>query len=81
MALFLYYHFWPITVYSGIRSIRFSPVAKKLFVVTAVSVVSVIFLARHFKRRRGKKKGKILPWEPEHLILEYTKRAASDKGM
>lgn len=61
--------------------IRFSPVAKKLFVVTAVSVVSVIFLARHFKRRRGKKKGKILPWEPEHLILEYTKRAASDKGM
>ncbi|KAK2499151.1 hypothetical protein MC885_003378 [Smutsia gigantea] len=61
-------------------SIKFSPVAKKLFVVTAVSAVSVIFLAHHFKRRRGKKKGKILPWEPEHLILEYTKRAASDKG-
>uniref|UniRef100_A0A8C2P0D6 Mitoguardin 1 n=1 Tax=Capra hircus TaxID=9925 RepID=A0A8C2P0D6_CAPHI len=61
--------------------IKFSPVAKKLFMVTAVSAVSVIFLAHHFKRRRGKKKGKILPWEPEHLILEYTKRAASDKGI
>ncbi|XP_060159986.1 mitoguardin 1 isoform X6 [Globicephala melas] len=70
----------PLSWYYSLCQIRFSPVAKKLFVVTAVSVVSVIFLARHFKRRRGKKKGKILPWEPEHLILEYTKRAASDKG-
>uniref|UniRef100_A0ABI7XFM5 Mitoguardin 1 n=2 Tax=Felinae TaxID=338152 RepID=A0ABI7XFM5_FELCA len=70
----------PLSWYYSLSQIRFSPVAKKLFVVTAVSAVSVIFLARHFKRRRGKKKGKILPWEPEHLILEYTKRAASDKG-
>ncbi|XP_068396260.1 mitoguardin 1 isoform X3 [Eschrichtius robustus] len=70
----------PLSWYYSLCQIKFSPVAKKLFVVTAVSVVSVIFLARHFKRRRGKKKGKILPWEPEHLILEYTKRAASDKG-
>nr|XP_058931307.1 mitoguardin 1 isoform X3 [Kogia breviceps] len=70
----------PLSWYYSLSQIKFSPVAKKLFVVTAVSVVSVIFLARHFKRRRGKKKGKILPWEPEHLILEYTKRAASDKG-
>ncbi|XP_054940487.1 mitoguardin 1 isoform X2 [Physeter macrocephalus] len=70
----------PLSWYYSLSQIRFSPVAKKLFVVTAVSVVSVIFLAHHFKRRRGKKKEKILPWEPEHLILEYTKRAASDKG-
>ncbi|XP_074191075.1 mitoguardin 1 isoform X3 [Rhinolophus sinicus] len=70
----------PLSWYYSLSQIRFSPVAKKLFVVTAVSAVSVIFLAHHFKRRRGKKKGKILPWEPEHLILEYTKRAASDKG-
>ncbi|XP_040326639.1 mitoguardin 1 isoform X3 [Herpailurus yagouaroundi] len=70
----------PLSWYYSLSQIRFSPVAKKLFVVTAVSAVSVIFLARHFKRGRGKKKGKILPWEPEHLILEYTKRAASDKG-
>ncbi|KAM7097485.1 mitoguardin 1 isoform 3-T5 [Molossus nigricans] len=70
----------PLSWYSSLSQIRFSPVAKKLFVVTAVTAVSVIFLAHHFKRRRGKKKEKILPWEPEHLILEYTKRAASDKG-
>ncbi|XP_029330991.1 mitoguardin 1 isoform X2 [Mus caroli] len=48
--------------------------------VTAVSAVSVIFLAHHFKRRRGKQKGKVLPWEPEHLLLEHTRRAASEKG-
>nr|XP_035969297.1 mitoguardin 1 isoform X2 [Halichoerus grypus] len=70
----------PLSWYYSLFQIKFSPVAKKLFVVTAVSAVSVIFLAHHFKRRRGKKKGKILPWEPEHLVLEYTKRAASDKG-
>ncbi|XP_037682794.1 mitoguardin 1 isoform X1 [Choloepus didactylus] len=70
----------PLVWYYSLFQIKFSPGVKKLFVVTAVSAVSVIFLAHHFKRRRGKKKGKILPWEPEHLILEYTKRAASDKG-
>ncbi|XP_059545122.1 mitoguardin 1 isoform X3 [Myotis daubentonii] len=70
----------PLSWYYSLCQIRFSPVAKKLIVVTAVTAVSVIFLAHHFKRRRGKKKGKILPWEPEHLILEYTKRAASEKG-
>ncbi|XP_064228601.1 mitoguardin 1 isoform X2 [Aotus nancymaae] len=70
----------PLSWYYSLSQIRFSPVAKKLLVVTAVSAISVIFLAHHFKRKRGKKKGKILPWEPEHLILEHTKRAASDKG-
>ncbi|XP_014442346.2 mitoguardin 1 isoform X2 [Tupaia chinensis] len=70
----------PLSWYSSLSQIKFSPVAKKLLVITAVSTISVIFLAHHFKRRRGKKKGKILPWEPEHLILEYAKRAASDKG-
>ncbi|XP_007944682.1 mitoguardin 1 [Orycteropus afer afer] len=70
----------PLSWYYSLSQIKFSPGIKKLFVVTAVSAISVIFLAHHFKRKRGKKKGKTLPWEPEHLILEYTKRAASDKG-
>uniref|UniRef100_A0A8C2M4W9 Mitoguardin 1 n=1 Tax=Cricetulus griseus TaxID=10029 RepID=A0A8C2M4W9_CRIGR len=70
----------PVSWYYALSQIKFSPVAKKLFVVTAVSAISVIFFAHHFKRRRGKKKGKILPWEPENLILEHTRRAASDKG-
>ncbi|XP_028610140.1 mitoguardin 1 isoform X3 [Grammomys surdaster] len=70
----------PVSWYYSLSQIKFSPVAKKLFMVTAVSAVSVIFLAHHFKRRQGKQKGKALPWEPEHLLLEHTRRAASDKG-
>ncbi|XP_045147671.1 mitoguardin 1 [Echinops telfairi] len=70
----------PLSWYYSLCQIKFSPGIKKLFVVTAVSAVSVIFLAHHLKRRRGKKKGQTLPWEPEHLVLEYTKRTASDKG-
>lgn len=70
----------PVSWYYSLSQIKFSPVAKKLFMVTAVSAVSVIFLAHHFKRRRGKQKGKVLPWEPEHLLLEHTRRAASEKG-
>ncbi|XP_043376756.1 mitoguardin 1 isoform X3 [Chelonia mydas] len=60
--------------------VKLSPGLKKLFVVTAVSAVSVIFLARHFKRKRGKKNTKVSPWEPGHLVLECTKTAASEKG-
>lgn len=60
--------------------IKLSPGLKKLFTVTAVSAISVIFLAHHFKRRRGKKNKKVPPWEPTHLILECTKAAASEKG-
>lgn len=60
--------------------IKLSPGLKKLFTVTAVSAISVIFLAHHFKRRRGKKNKKVPPWEPAHLVLECTKAAASEKG-
>ncbi|GAB1288246.1 Mitoguardin 1 [Apodemus speciosus] len=70
----------PVSWYHSLSQIKLSPVAKKLFLVTAVSAVSVIFLAHHFKRRRGKQKGSQLPWGPEHLLLEHTRRAASDKG-
>ncbi|XP_074817598.1 mitoguardin 1 isoform X2 [Natator depressus] len=60
--------------------VKLSPGLKKLFVVTAVSAVSVIFLAHHFKRKRGKKNTKVSPWEPGHLVLKCTKTAASEKG-
>lgn len=72
--------FFVVVFLNYLFQIKFSPVAKKLFLVTAVSAVSVIFLARHFKRRQRKQKGRERPWEPEHLLLEHTRRAASDKG-
>lgn len=54
---------------------------KKLIAVTAVSAISVLFLAHHFKRKRGKKNRKTSPWEPGHIVLEYAKTASSEKGM
>ncbi|XP_031824708.1 mitoguardin 1 isoform X2 [Sarcophilus harrisii] len=70
----------PLAWCRSLIQIRFSPGVKKLFAVTAVSAVSILFLAHHFKRRRGKKKRKGLPWEPGHLALECAKTAASEKG-
>ncbi|XP_072506014.1 mitoguardin 1 isoform X2 [Notamacropus eugenii] len=70
----------PLSWYYSLIQIKFSPGVKKLFAVTAVSAVSVLFLAHHFKRRRGKKKRKGLPWEPGHLALECAKTAVSEKG-
>nr|XP_020824191.1 mitoguardin 1 isoform X2 [Phascolarctos cinereus] len=70
----------PLSWYYSLIQIKFSPGVKKLFAVTAVSAVSVLFLAHHFKRRRGKNKRKGFPWEPGHLALECAKTAASEKG-
>ncbi|XP_009580512.1 PREDICTED: protein FAM73A-like, partial [Fulmarus glacialis] len=70
----------PLSWYYSLNQIKLSPGLKKLFTVTAVSAISVIFLAHHFKRRRGKKNKKVPPWEPSHLVLECTKAAASEKG-
>uniref|UniRef100_A0A8C3T0D7 MIGA1 protein n=3 Tax=Chelydra serpentina TaxID=8475 RepID=A0A8C3T0D7_CHESE len=71
---------FPLSWYYSVIQVKLSPGLKKLFVVTAVSAVSVIFLAHHFKRKRGKKNTEVLPWEPGHLVLECTKTAASEKG-
>nr|XP_006129638.1 mitoguardin 1 [Pelodiscus sinensis]XP_006129639.1 mitoguardin 1 [Pelodiscus sinensis] len=71
---------FPLSWYYSVIQIKLSPGLKKLFAVTAVSAVSIIFLAHHFKRRRGKKNTKASPWEPDHLVLECTKTAASEKG-
>ncbi|XP_032856623.2 mitoguardin 1 isoform X4 [Tyto alba] len=70
----------PLSWYYSLNQVKLSPGLKKLFTVTAVSAISVIFLAHHFKRRRGKKSNKVPPWEPSHLVLECTKAAASEKG-
>nr|XP_003223125.1 PREDICTED: mitoguardin-1 [Anolis carolinensis] len=70
----------PLSWYYSLTQIKISPGLKKLFVVTAVSAVSVLFLAHHFKRKRGKKSRKVSPWEPSHLVLDHMKTSSSDKG-
>ncbi|XP_053325260.1 mitoguardin 1 isoform X2 [Spea bombifrons] len=69
------------TFYNSVAQLKSSPSLKKMVAITALGAVSLIFLARHFKRRRGKKKSKGPPaWEPGRLLLESTKKAASEKG-
>uniref|UniRef100_A0A8C9FPP0 Mitoguardin 1 n=1 Tax=Pavo cristatus TaxID=9049 RepID=A0A8C9FPP0_PAVCR len=70
----------PVSWYHSLTQIKLSPGLKKLFTVTAVSAISVIFLAHHFKRKRGRKNKQVSQWEPGHLLLECTKAAASEKG-
>ncbi|XP_030631363.1 mitoguardin 1 [Chanos chanos] len=54
----------PLSVYYSLPPVSLSTGTKKLFAATAFGAVSLIFLARHFRRRKGKKKTQ-LPWEPE----------------
>ncbi|MGH0152984.1 UNVERIFIED_CONTAM: hypothetical protein FKN15_059547 [Acipenser sinensis] len=61
-------------------TVKFTPSVKKLFAVTAFSAVSLIFLARHFKRRKGKtNKNATSPWEQEQFVPEFLRTAPSEK--
>ncbi|XP_075471868.1 mitoguardin 1 isoform X2 [Ascaphus truei] len=72
---------FPLSFYNPFTQLKSSsPGLRKLFAVTAVSAISLLFLAHHFKRRRGKKKNKIPSWEPGHLVLDCNKNSASEKG-
>ncbi|XP_078249135.1 mitoguardin 1 isoform X3 [Pogona vitticeps] len=70
---------FPLSWYYSLIKVKISPGLKKLFVVTAVGAISVLFLAHQFKRKRGKKSRKLSPWEPSHLVLDHMKTSASEK--
>ncbi|XP_059420029.1 mitoguardin 1 [Carassius carassius] len=46
----------PLSVYSSLPQVSLSTSTKKLFAATAFGAVSLIYLARRFRRRKGKKK-------------------------
>ncbi|XP_041126640.1 mitoguardin 1-like [Polyodon spathula] len=70
----------PLSLYNAFPQVRFSPSVKKLFAVTAFSAVSLIFLARHFKRRKGKtNKNATSPWEQEQFVPEFLRTAPLEK--
>lgn len=70
----------PLSLYNSLPQVKFTPSVKKLFAVTAFSAVSLIFLARHFKRRKGKtNKNATSPWEQEQFVPEFLRTAASEK--
>ncbi|XP_076004480.1 mitoguardin 1 [Genypterus blacodes] len=46
----------PLSVYSSLPQVSISTGTKKLLAATTFGAVSLLFLARHFRRRKGKKK-------------------------
>ncbi|KAG8132567.1 hypothetical protein E2320_010408, partial [Naja naja] len=70
----------PLSWYNSLIQVKISPGLKKLFAITAVSAITVLFLAHHFKRKRGKKTRKVSPWESDHLMFDYAKASGSEKN-
>ncbi|XP_073500033.1 mitoguardin 1 isoform X2 [Phyllobates terribilis] len=75
---------FPLSLYNSLTQftllLKSSPGLKTIFAVTAVGTVSIIFLARRIKRRRGKIKSPNSSWEPDNLLLDSTRHAALEKG-
>ncbi|TMS09402.1 Mitoguardin 1 [Larimichthys crocea] len=53
----------PLSVYSSLAQVSVSTGTKKLVAATALGAVSLLFLARRFQRRKGKKKALSPQWE------------------
>ncbi|XP_013765260.1 mitoguardin 1 [Pundamilia nyererei] len=66
----------PLSVYSSLTQVSVSTDTKKLVVATAFGAVSLLFLARRFQRRKGRKK--VHPQHWEQAGLEFHPPAAGE---
>ncbi|XP_063317785.1 mitoguardin 1 [Pelmatolapia mariae] len=66
----------PLSVYSSLTQVSVSTDTKKLVVATAFGAVSLLFLARRFQRRKGRKK--VQPQHWEQAGLEFHPPAAGE---
>uniref|UniRef100_A0A8C5FM09 Mitoguardin 1 n=1 Tax=Gadus morhua TaxID=8049 RepID=A0A8C5FM09_GADMO len=53
----------PLSVYNSLAQVHLSTGTKKLVAATALGAVSLLFLARHFQRRKRHKKSQSQQWE------------------
>ncbi|XP_056452147.1 mitoguardin 1-like [Gadus chalcogrammus] len=66
----------PLSVYSSLAQVHLSTGTKKLVAATALGAASLLFLARHFQRRKRHKKSQSQQWEqasfqfPPPLLVE-----------
>eukprot|EP00079_Xenopus_tropicalis_P023607 XP_012816054.1 PREDICTED: mitoguardin-1 isoform X1 [Xenopus tropicalis] len=70
---------FPLSLYNSFTQLKPTPGLKKIIAVAAISGVSLIFLARHLKRKRGKKKSNMPQIEPGQFILQCSRHFA-EKG-
>ncbi|KAG7259883.1 hypothetical protein CRUP_038008 [Coryphaenoides rupestris] len=53
----------PLSFYNSLAQVSLSTATKKLVAATALGAVSLLLLARHFQRRKGRKRAQSLQWE------------------
>ncbi|XP_071377020.1 mitoguardin 1 [Centroberyx affinis] len=67
----------PLSVYNSLAQVSLSTSTKKLVAATAFGAVSLLFLARHFQRRKGRKKALSPQWE--QAGFEFLSPVSPDK--
>ncbi|XP_040000340.1 mitoguardin 1 isoform X2 [Xiphias gladius] len=68
----------PLSIYSSLAQVSVSTGTKKLVAATAFGAVSVLFLARRFQRRKGRKKAQSPQWEQAGFELFSPASAEND---
>ncbi|XP_070700821.1 mitoguardin 1 [Pempheris klunzingeri] len=68
----------PLSVYSSLAQVSVSTGTKKLVAATAFGAVSLLFLARRFQRRKGRKKALSPQWEQAGFELFAPASAEND---
>uniref|UniRef100_A0A668AQD0 Mitoguardin 1 n=1 Tax=Myripristis murdjan TaxID=586833 RepID=A0A668AQD0_9TELE len=61
----------PLSVYNSLTQVSVSTGTKKLVAATAFGAVSLLYLARRFQRRKGRKKGRSPQWEPAGFDVRH----------
>lgn len=68
----------PLSFYSSLAQVSVSTGTKKLVAATAFGAVSLLFLARRFRRRKGKKRTHSPQWEQANFEFFSTATAEND---
>ncbi|XP_056149028.1 mitoguardin 1 [Lampris incognitus] len=67
----------PLSVYNSLTQVSLSTGTKKLVAATVFSAVSLLFLARRFQRRKGRRKARSPSWE--QTGFEFPSPASAEK--
>ncbi|XP_047446354.1 mitoguardin 1 [Mugil cephalus] len=68
----------PMSVCASLAQVNVSPGTKKLVAAAAFGAVSLLFLARRFQRRKGRKKAHMPQWEQEGFEFYSRNTAEND---
>ncbi|MEQ2188873.1 hypothetical protein GOODEAATRI_019437 [Goodea atripinnis] len=69
----------PLSVYSSLTQVSISTGTKKLVAATTFGTISLLLLARRFKRRKGRKKSQLPQWD--QADFKFVSPAAAESGM